>query len=125
MRYDLTRTEYGSVEAEVLSVISHHGLDAVIAVKRLSGEKFVGVLSDEVANTIGPDHSWSEVWGSTRVIITGALHYDEAGTLKKVDVQEIETHESVEVDLSEVRKPGSLSSVPPIEHLDRLWGEGR
>ncbi|MCK5845749.1 MAG: hypothetical protein KAG97_13635, partial [Victivallales bacterium] len=75
---DKTRTEYGSIEGDVIENITHYGSPAITLRHRLSGLPVRCVLSVELAKKIGPSHSWWETWNGNRVIVTGELHFDKS-----------------------------------------------
>lgn len=128
LKPDLTRTEYGSFEGEIVSAGMHHNNPATVIRHRLTGEKVTCVFPTEIAYRIGSQHNWHEVWAGKRVLVHGELHYNEDGDLKRVDALDIEMVEEHDVELSAARRIDLLSGLTVAEFLDRSWtaadGEG-
>lgn len=119
---DLTRTEYGSFEGEILSTSSFHSSPSLVVRDRLTEEKVVCVFSHEVAQIVGGSHTWLEVWSGKRVLVSGALHYDRDGLLKKVDAYDLDVIDPPDIHLNEAREADFLTGLSVAEFLDRGWG---
>ena len=87
---DWQRTEYGTVEVEIVGLTRWNSRPALDVTDRLSERKFKCVLSEELSSTMGPAHMWNEVWEGRFVEAHGALHYNSEGHLVRVDVTAIE-----------------------------------
>jgi hypothetical protein len=124
-RVDWSRTEYGSVEGEVLGLTRWNGRPAVVIRERLSGETFTGVLSAELAEKVGAAHTWIEAWAERRVLVTGALHFNADSVLKRADLEDLQGLEWTDVPLIEARKVDLLEGRSVREHLDAVRGEDR
>jgi hypothetical protein len=48
------------------------------------------VFSDELWQSVGPTHQWSEVWEGRVIAATGVLHYNSTGDLQRADIEEFE-----------------------------------
>jgi hypothetical protein len=122
---DLTRTEYGSVEGNVILVGSYYNKPAFLLRHRLSGRDVWCVLNPQNADAVGGIHSWKEAWGGgQRVLVRGGLHYNSCGDLIKVnaeDVQELK-HDAGELGSSELREGSFVRGFSPVKYLERLWG---
>lgn len=118
-----TRTEYGSIEATVVGITRRYEKPALSVVERISGKNITCVLTDEMAAQLGPEHDWAEVWDGQRMVISGALHFDEASILKRVDVHNVEPSPWADVTLAEIRDLNILSGRSIKDHLDAVWGE--
>lgn len=122
-RPDYTRTEYGSIEAELFGIIRWNEKPALTVVDRLSEEKVTCVLSENLAARLGPEHKWLEAWDGHRILITGALHYGKDGALKKVDAIDIEDMPWADVTLNDLRGIDILQGATVAAHLAALRGE--
>ena len=120
---DWQRTEFGSVEGEIAGLTRWNGKPALDIVERLSERRFTCVLTDELSETIGPNHHWSEVWEGRRVNITGALHYNSDGDLRRADIESMAVVEWTDVPLSDIRKIDVLCGLTLEEHLNIVRGE--
>lgn len=121
---DWTRSEMGSVEGEVLSTTSIHTKPAIVIKERLSGQKINCILSDELAEKIGPNHSWDETWEQRRFLISGELHFGSEGALKKVDALSMVEIRPTPVDLDKLRDLEIGTGNTPNAMHERLWGDG-
>ena len=64
---DLTHVEYGAIEGEVIATGLYHSRPSVILKERLSGERVTCVLAPDIAEKIGPEHNWLEIWTGRRL----------------------------------------------------------
>lgn len=119
---DLTRTEYGSVEGEIIGTGRFYSSPSITLKDRLSGEKIVCVLTSEMAAQLGPNHNWAEVWTGRRVLAGGALHFDAYGQVRRVDLDSLSYVEGDLIDLNDVSNVDLLNGKTVGEHLNLLWG---
>jgi hypothetical protein len=121
---DLTRTEFGSIEGDVIGITTHYRRPAFLIRDRLSDREVKCVLSDEAAPKIGAEHEWREAWSGQRVLVAGRLHFNSNGDLLKVDADEVTTITPRDVSLKDIQggtpDPGAPSA---RKYLDKLWGE--
>lgn len=121
---DWTRSEFGAVEGEMLSTTSLYTKPVIVIKERLSSEKINCFLSPDLAETVGPTHSWNETWDHRRVSISGELYYDSDGKLKKIDATDLREIVSNPVNLKEIRKLRLVDTDPTDDFRGRLWGDG-
>lgn len=121
---DWTRSEYGAVEGEILSATSLWTKPAIIIKERLSGAKINCILSDELADEVGPTHSWDETWEQRRFAITGELHYNADGRLTKIDAIGLREITPSPVNLTELRDLKLIGTESPDDIHVRLWEDG-
>jgi hypothetical protein len=119
---DLRRTEYGSIECEVHGLTKWHDRRALVVTERLSGRDVRCVLTDELADELAVERKWAEAWNSGRVRISGALHYDAKGDLKRIDAYGVEPLPWTDVPLSALRDIDVLQGRTVAEHIRRVWG---
>lgn len=100
---DWTRTEYGAIEGEIISTTSFHTKPALVIKERLSGDKINCILSDELAQIAGPEHSWDETWDQKRFLVSGELHYNSDGKLLKINAIRLKEIVASSVDLDAIR----------------------
>ncbi|MEL7685492.1 hypothetical protein AAG594_14230 [Citromicrobium bathyomarinum] len=119
---DRSRSEYGSIDANVSRTDTWFGRPALYVVERLTGRQFHIVLSEELAARAGPSHSWTDAWSEKRIRVKGRIYYDKEGSISRVSAVEMEDVNPVPVDLQSLRKADILGGKSPVEHLNDLWG---
>ena len=115
---DWHRTEFGTVEGEISGLTRWNGKPALDVIERLSEKRFTCVLNEELSTKIGPVHQWSEVWEGRRINVTGALHYNSDGDLRRADIDNLEEIEWTNVPLSDLRGVDILNGRTVAEYLD-------
>lgn len=120
---DWQRTEMGSVEGEICGLTKSRGKPALEIVERLSEKRFTCTLTDDLSKEIGPDHRWSEVWEGRLVSVTGTLHYNSAGELKRADIEYMQEIEWADIPQSRLQDVDILEGRTLSEHLNLLRGD--
>ena len=123
-RVDWSRTEYGSVEGEVCGLTRWNNRPALLMIERLSGERFTCVLDQDLADRVGPDHRWIEAWDGRRLLVTGELYFNAAGSLKRAEIYELEEKPWTEVKISDLRGINIIDDRSVKEHVKKLRGDG-
>lgn len=119
---DKSHSEYGTLDAYVTEAKTWNSRPAVYVKDRLSGRIIPCVLSDDLAEKAGREHSWSDAWNGQRVRIRGRLFYDKAGEINRVLATELKSISPHSVDLKAIREIDILGGKSPTQHLDELWG---
>ena len=114
---DWQRTEFGTVEGEISGLTRWNGKPALDIIERLSEKRFTCVLNEELSAKIGPVHQWSEVWEGRRINVTGAMHYNSDGDLRRADIDNLEEIEWTDVPLSDLREVDILNGRTLAEYL--------
>ncbi|WP_156462977.1 hypothetical protein [Methylobacterium sp. Leaf93] len=120
---DLRHTEYGSVECIVYGITRWNNKPALSVLERLSGDKLTCVLNEDVAEKLGNSRKWEEVWQGRRLLATGALHYGQDGSLKRIDAEDADDLPFTIVDLHELQSLDILQGRSVSEHLQLLREE--
>lgn len=120
---DYRRTEYGSVEVEVFGITRFYDKPALIVTERLSRDKVTCILSTQLADFLGPNHQWNEAWQGERLLISGALHYNEGGALARIEAEDAETLPWTSVTLGDLRDIDLTGERSVVEHLKLIRGE--
>lgn len=121
---DLRRTEYGSIEIQVIGVTRWNGRPALVGFERLSEERVLCVLTDDLAEKLGPEHKWAEAWGDNRrLLVSGAMHYSTEGAIKRLDAVTAEELAWTDVPLAALRDIDILNGRSVRDHLSRVWGD--
>mgnify|MGYP006919320046 CR=1 FL=1 len=120
---DYSRTEYGAVEVEVYGITRWNDKPALMVRERLSQDRVTCVLSQELAEKLGPHHLWSEAWEGNRLQVGGALHYGRDGELKRIDANSAEVKVWTDVTMAEIQSIDILQGRSVSEHLHLLRGE--
>lgn len=121
---DWTRSEFGSIEGELIAATTYHAEPAIVIKERLSGTKINCVLSETLASEVGPIHNWQETWEHKRLTISGELHYSDQGKLTKIDAESFSEITYEPVDLSKIRKLGLIQELSTDDLHERLWENG-
>ena len=120
---NLSRSEYGAREGEVAGLIRYHGAPALLVRDWITGDKFTAVLTGALAKRLGPEHRWNEAWEGRRVLISGDLHYDASGHVRRVDAEEVAPISPAKVLLSDLEGIDLLAGRTVTEHLAHVWGD--
>ena len=119
-RLDLRRTEYGALEVEVCGLSKWHDRPCLDVVDRLSRVVVKCVLTNELAEKLGPAHKWADAWRDERILVSGALHYGHDGNLKRIDAEEAEEMPWTDVSLAELQSIDVLQGRSVMEHLEMV-----
>ena len=118
---DQTRTEYGSIEAVVIELIKHYNHPALRVRERLTGDEVVCVVSPELAEVYGPQHNWSEVWSSKRLLLTGEIFFRTDGRIGQIRLEEIEVVDPSPMLFEDIAQPGFTGGLSPQASIDAWW----
>ena len=122
-RPDFRRTEMGSLEGDICGVTRWNGRPALEIIERLSKKRFTCLLNNELSEELGPSHQWNEVWEGRLVRVTGALHYNSKGDLRRADIRNMEQIEWSNVPLTDIGGIDILGKRTLTEHLDLIRGD--
>ncbi|MFC4353171.1 hypothetical protein ACFOW6_16600 [Fodinicurvata halophila] len=120
---DGERTEMGTAEGEVIGLTKYYSSPALIVRERISGTKVYCVLSEDLAEKIGPEHSWLEAWQDLTHRFSGELVYGKDGFLKRIIVSHHEQVDWKDISLSQLKDVNVIENKSIQEHLDEFWGE--
>lgn len=117
---DLSRTEYGSIEGDIEAATTYRGNPAIKLQERLSGASVNCIFRPDLADKVGRDHSWSEVWSGRRVLVVGEIAYKADGTVQRVEAWDVRV---VAPEQSDYFDPNFTSGKNVSEYLASLWDE--
>lgn len=120
---EVQRTEYGTVECQVIGLTKYYYSPAIIVIERLSHEKVICVLTPELAAELGPEHQWSEAWEGRSLRVGGKLTYGADGKLKRINAQFQEPIEWANVSLDDLAHLDITEGRTVRQHLEEFWGE--
>lgn len=120
---DYSRTEYGALEAEVYGLTRWNDKPALLVVERLSRDKITCVLTDELAERLGPSHKWREAWEGNRLLISGKIYYSRDGSVRRIEAQGADDLPWTEVSLSDMHDIDIVDGRSVSEHLRLLRGD--
>ncbi len=120
-REDQSRTEFGTIEGNVLSTSTYYGKPAVVLRDRLSGLDVTCIFSPELVARVGASHTWAEVWNSRRVLVTGEISYRKDGRIQQVLALDIEDVDPRPLRYSDIARPGLTGGLSPSEYIDAQW----
>jgi hypothetical protein len=117
----LARSEFGAREGELAGVTKYHNAPALIVRDRITGDRFTAVLKPELAKRLGPLHSWGEAWEGRRIVVTGTLHFDAAGIVRRADAEDLEPVTPAVVTLADLEGIDLLGGKSVGQHLALIW----
>lgn len=120
---DRSRIEMGSVEGDVLLTGPYRGQPAIQLRERLSGADVWCIFTPEVAESIGPNHSWAETWRNRRVLVSGAINYGRDGLIRRVNVSSLRDIDPRPLSYGEVADPNFTGGLAASEYIESLWEE--
>lgn len=119
---DKSRSEFGTIEGNVLEATTYYGKPALYLRERISGRTVRCVLSEHAAKEAGPSHSWQDTWTSRRVRIKGQIFYDKAGAIARISASSVKDINPEPPNLLQLQRTNILEGKPPTEYLNSLWG---
>ena len=120
---DLSRAEIGSVEGKIIRLDTYHGQPAIRLQERLQGWQFPCVLSPSLADQIGHQHDWAEVWTGRRVQVSGQILFRAAGHIGRVYATDIKPIDEPILAYADIYDPNFTRGLSARDYLDRLWEE--
>jgi hypothetical protein len=120
---DLSRSEIGSVEGNVIRLETYHGQPTLRIQERLHGTSIPCVLSAALAASIGHQHDWAEVWTGRRVLVSGELRFRPAGHVGRVYATNIQPIDDRDLTYEEISDPNFTNGLSAREYLSHLWEE--
>ncbi len=120
---EVERTEYGTIECQVIGLTKYYHAPAIIVMERLSRDKVMCVLTPELAAELGPLHQWSEAWEGQSLRVGGKLTYGADGKLKRVNAAFHESIEWADVSVEDLAKLDITEGRTVRQHLEEFWGE--
>jgi hypothetical protein len=120
---DLTRTEVGSIEGYVLEAITYYGRPAVRIRERITGAEVVCVFSDDLAERIGSEHDWRDVWHGRRVLVLGEISYRQDGVIIRVRATDMINVDAQPLSYADVADPNFTGGLSPADYIRTLWEE--
>lgn len=121
--FELERTEFGSIEGQVIGLTKYYSSPALVFQERLSRKKVVCVLSQKLAAEIGPTHQWAEAWEGQRLRIAGKLIYGKDGGLKRINATHHEEVQWSDISVADLRGIDVLQGRTVHEHIAEFWGD--
>lgn len=120
---EVQRTEYGTVECQVIGLTRYYYAPAIIVIERLTREKVMCVLTPKLAAELGPEHQWSEAWEGQNLRVGGKLTYGADGKLKRINASFHEPIEWADVSLEDLSTLDITEGRTVRQHLEEFWGE--
>jgi hypothetical protein len=120
---DLSRVEMGSLEGDVLLTGPFRGQPAIQLRERLSGLDVWCIFSPELAEQVGPQHSWEETWENRRVLVTGRITYSRDGRIRHVYAIALEDIDPRSLSYGDIADPNFTGGLAPSAYLESLWEE--
>jgi len=120
---DLQRTEYGTIEGQVIGLMRYYSSPALVFLERLSRSKVICILTAQLASEMGPEHQWSEAWDGQMLRLGGKLTYSVDGKLSRINAYFHEPIEWSDVSITDLNGLNITEGKTVQQHLDEFWGE--
>lgn len=117
---DLSRTEYGSIEALVLDTTTFRNHPALKMRAWLGGYDINCVFSEEVAERIGPQNTWRETWQHKRFVVSGEISYKRDGNISHIFVADIEDVSYSPLRFEDIADPEFTGGLGVSEYIEAL-----
>jgi hypothetical protein len=118
---DFSRTEIGSFEAYVIGLTTHYNRPAVEVRERQGDSSIKCPLTSSLAEKVGNEHRWAEVWTNQRVLVSGRVTYRKDGRVAGCDVFEIYTLNPPPIALADIVDPNFTGGRDATTYLRSLW----
>lgn len=124
-REDFTHSAYGTLEGTISRTETYYSKPSFFISERLTRREIrCNIVRLDLADKIGEEHRWSEVWNSKRVSVEGNIHYNADGDPDNVDIVDIKVIDAKQILADQFLDPNFTNGLRPSEYLDRLR-EGR
>jgi hypothetical protein len=120
---DLTRTEIGLIEGQVIEATTFYGQPAIRVKDRLTSTEVTCILSAELAERVGPLHDWNDVWRGRHVSVSGEIFYRQDGTVTRVRASEILNIDASQLEYADIADPNFTGGLSPADYVRTLWEE--
>jgi hypothetical protein len=107
--------EFGSVEGFILAATTHYGSPAVRVRTLLTGEELICVFDKNTAQGIGSQHTLDEVWTGQRVLVSGQIDFDRAGTAHVVRAESMKVLPERRITVAEIAAMSLRGDAPTPE----------
>jgi hypothetical protein len=119
----LARTELGSIDGQVIQTTTYYGHPSVRIRERITSAEVLCVFSDVLAERVGVERNWRDVWRERRVLATGEVLYRADGAIVRVQATDIVAVEAPQLDYADIADPNFTGGLSPSEYVDALWEE--
>lgn len=118
---DYSGVELGSIDGHVVDATTHYGNPALRIRDRLTGERIVCVIPQEIADEVGKDHDWRDVWSGERVRVSGRIKRNVSGAVTTITAESVTRIEPKKTALVDVTDSGFTGGKGAREYLDEIW----
>ena len=118
---DLSRSEIGSLEGNIIRLETYHGQPAIRLLERITNRDIPCVLSLSLAEQIGPQHNWAEVWTGRRVLVVGEILFRPTGQIGRVCADAIHPIDARQLAYADISDRNFTNGLPVQKYLSQLW----
>jgi len=118
---DLSRSEMGSVEGSIIRLETYHGRPSIRLAERVTDKEISCILSPSLAQQIGPQHNWTEVWVGRRVLVVGEIFFGSAGQIARVYATDVRPIDARRLSYSDIADRNFTNGLSVREYLNNLW----
>jgi hypothetical protein len=118
---NLAHTAYGAREGYISNITTYHGKPSFSLVDVLNEQSITCVVKDkDVERRIGPSRSWDEAWKRETVSVEGMIFYDNDGSIKKIEVQDLLIIQKKDVSLEDIYVEDFTKGFSVSEYLEGI-----
>jgi hypothetical protein len=117
---DLSRSEYGSIEGDVAQTTTYYKRPALVIRDWATGHDVLCILTPELAESVGAQHNWQEVWEAKRIVVSGQIFYRADGLPNRITAAEFQTIEPKEITDADLLDSKFTSGMQPADYLEKL-----
>jgi hypothetical protein len=118
---DLSRSEMGSAEGNIIRLETYHGQASIRLAERVTDREISCVLSPSLAQQIGPQHNWAEVWAGRRVLVVGEILFGPAGQIVSIYAADVRPIDARQLAYSDIADRNFTNGLPVRAYLNHLW----
>lgn len=118
---DLSGEELGSLDGYVLDATTHRGRPAFHIRDRLTDQRIICVIPADIAEIIGKQHDWRDIWGRERVRVSGKINRNVAGEITIITANTVTEIKPAAFTINEAADPNITGGKGVREYLDEAW----
>lgn len=116
--------QFGSIVGRLIQVTTYYNHPAIQVREELTNELVHCVVGEEDRRRISEVAGFDDVWKGRRVCVRGAIHYNSAGEITRVNADAIELFTEEHVPDAAIQSPAITGGLASEDYVERLRGEG-
>ena len=120
LRSGRKRSEVGSIDGRIVAVGEYNKEPAIQIYYRLKNAYIWCLVPVDIRNKI--QLSFSDIWESRRIKVSGELRYSDAGKLTRIIANKIDLYESEKVGIDDLYDPDYTGGLSSVEYINKIRG---